>query len=150
MQVLYLVFSSGSEDAFTACFSDCPAFPVLTVKSFWSLSVWQKKHMSLFKCCVDDRVYGAAEPVTLFTSSALLDLRPFTLGVCDPVDMECCCRSLARSLWTVFVILASTMPNSILSLQCFCYAVFKPFLHWNTIGIMQAGSLLHCLYEVVV
>ena len=35
--------------------------------------------MSLFKGRVDDRVYGAAEPVTLFTSSALLDLRPFTL-----------------------------------------------------------------------
>ena len=61
--------------------------------------------MSLFKGRVDDRVYGAAEPVMLFTSSALLDMRPFTLGVCDPVDMECCCRSLARSLWTVFVIL---------------------------------------------
>ena len=105
MQVLYLVFSSGSEDACTACFSDCLAFPVLILKSFWSLCVWQKKHMSLFKGRVDDRVYGAAEPVTLFTSPALLDLRPFTLGVCDPVDMECSCRSLARSLWTVFVIL---------------------------------------------
>ena len=39
--------------------------------------------MSFFKGCVDGRVYGADEPVTLFTSSALLDLRPFTLGVCD-------------------------------------------------------------------
>ena len=105
MQVLYLVFSSGSEDACIACFSDCPAFPVLTVKSFWSLSVCQQKHMSLFKGRVDDRAYGAAEPVMLFTSSALFDLRPFTLGVCDPLDMECCCQSLARSLWTVFVIL---------------------------------------------
>ena len=83
MQVLHLVFNSGSEDACTACFCDCPAFPVLTVKSFWSLSVWQKKHMSLFKGRVDDRVYGADEPVTLFTSSALLDLRPFSLVVCD-------------------------------------------------------------------
>ena len=147
MQVLYLVFSSGFEDACTACFSDYPAFPVLILKSFWSLSVWLKKHISLFKGRVDDRVYGEAEPVTLFTLLALLDLRPFTLGVCDPVDMECCCRSIARPLWTVFVILgvASTNPSSILSLQCFCCAVFKPFLHWNTIGIMQAGSLLYCL-----
>ena len=103
MQVLYLILSLESDDTSIASFSAFPAFIVLTLKSCWLLPVWQKKHRSLFNGCVADQVNGAAEPLTSSASPKFFNLRPLTFGVCGLVDMECACRSLARSVWILLV-----------------------------------------------
>lgn len=81
IQELYLVLSLGSMQNSIALFRVCSTCTVLTGDSF-SLSLsWQKKHRSLYKGRIENQ--GKSARVSFVASPALLDQRPFTLGVCS-------------------------------------------------------------------
>lgn len=142
-------FSCGFGEICTASFRSCPAFPVRTLNSCWPSYFRQKKHRVLSRGCVDDRKNGAGPEIDglLLSVSMLLFLRPLSFWGVWPSRQEALLAvSCTLPLDCVRGIqVACTMPDCILSLQCFYCAVFKPFLYFNKLTIIWHDPLFYCL-----